>query len=131
MKHLIYILLAVIILTGCKKETEPGMIELNEEVSMKTGVIYRSPSFDFSVKVLEINDSRCPTGVVCIWMGVATVRFEVKEKQTSELVLDTFQHRSDTLNNHIFRLIDVLPYPVWQKDIPDSEKKVILEITRL
>jgi hypothetical protein len=129
--YLIYILLMLGILSGCKKETDTGTFLLNEELTLKTGVVYRSPSDNLSVKVVKISDSRCAIGVVCIWQGEATVYLDVKDVKTWEVVLSTFHQPIDTVNNYIFKLIDVLPYPKYQVEVPEDEKKVILQINSL
>jgi len=131
MKHLIYILLMLAIFSGCKTETDAGMFGFDKEITLKKDRVYHSPSDILSVKVLKIYDSRCPIGVECFWAGLVTVHFEVKEAETFELILNSLNHQADTVNNYVFRLIDVLPYPRYQVEVPDSEKKVILQISRL
>jgi hypothetical protein len=106
-------------------------LALNEELTMKTGDIFQSTTGKLSVKVTKITDSRCPTGVVCVWQGEATVYLDVNESKTYEVVLSTFHQPVDTVNNYIFKLINVLPYPVYQVEVPDSDKKVILQIEKL
>jgi hypothetical protein len=122
-----FILLFLFILGSCKKEQESAPLGLNQELTLKTGDICSSKS----VKVLKINDSRCPIGVVCVWQGEATVNLEVKESSVFEVVLSTFHQPVDTVNNFIFKLIDVLPYPIFGVEVPDSEKSVVLKIERL
>jgi hypothetical protein len=129
--HWLFIFLILGILSGCQKESDTGTFLLNEELTLKTGVVYRSPSDNLSVKVVKITDSRCAIGVVCIWQGEATVNLEVKGSTVFEVEISTYHHPVDTVNNLIFKLIDVLPYPKYQVDVPDSEKTVTLQIDKL
>ncbi len=129
--YLTFILFIAGFLTGCQKDQDNGSFILNREVKLKAGTLYNCPSDLFSVKITRITDSRCPEGVYCIWQGEATVYLEVKEIQSSEVVLSTFHQPVDTVNNYIFKLVDVLPYPKYQVEIPDSEKIVVLQINKL
>lgn len=126
----------LILAFSCKKEQETVPFGTNQELTLKTGDVLNSKPDNLSIKVLKISDSRCPIGVVCIWQGEATVTLEVKEISSFDeaigtVVLSTVHQPVDTMSNFIFRLIDVLPYPVYGKEVPDSDKKVVLKIDRL
>jgi hypothetical protein len=125
------ILIFLFILGSCKKEQETDPFGTNQELTLKTGDVRSSKSDNISIKVLKISDSRCPTGVVCVWQGEATVNLEIKEATVYEVILSTFHQPVDTVNNLIFKLIDVLPYPKYGVEVPDSEKCVVLKIDRL
>jgi len=111
-------------------------LELNHELTLKTGDIRNFKQDNLSIKVLNINDSRCPIGVVCVWQGEATVTLSVSEvisfdEANGMVVLSTFHHPVDTMSNFVFRLVDVLPYPVYGVEVPDKDKKVVLKIDRI
>jgi hypothetical protein len=127
----IIIVLFLAILGSCKKEQENALFGLNQELTLKTGDIRNSKSDNLSVKVLKISDSRCAIGVVCVWQGEATVNLEVRGSTVFEVMLSTYHHPVDTLNNLIFKLIDVFPFPKYGVEVPDSEKSVILKIDKL
>jgi hypothetical protein len=126
-----FIVLFLLILGSCKKEQDGGPFGQNQELTLKTGDICHSKLENLSIKVLKINDSRCPTGVYCIWQGEATVNLEVKEASVYEVVLSTFHQPADTVNNLVFNLVDVVPYPKYGVEVPDSAKFVVLKIDRL
>ena len=132
MKTIGYVTIMLLFILGsCKKEQEPAGLELNQELTLKTGDICDSKPDNLSVKVLKINDSRCPIGVVCVWQGEATVTLEVKSGSVFNVELSTFHDPVDTVNNFIFRLIDVLPYPVYGVEVPEKDKKVVLKIDKI
>jgi hypothetical protein len=131
-----FLILFLFLLGACKKEQETAPFGTDQELTLKTGDIRSSKSDNISVKVLNIGDSRCPTGVVCFWQGEATVNLAVISTSSFDetigtVVLSTFHHPVDTVSNFIFKLIDVLPYPKSGVEVPDSEKKVVLKIDRL
>jgi len=137
MKTSIYIAFSLLFLmVSCKKDQDPAGSELNQELTLKTGDVRNLNPNNLSIKVLNISDSRCPTGVVCVWQGEATVTLEVKESPSFDqaigtLILSTFHQPVDTVSGYIFRLIDVLPYPVYGVEVPEKDKKVVLKIDRL
>jgi hypothetical protein len=130
------IVVFLFILGSCKEEQESAPFGTDQELTLKTGDVRSSKSDNISVKVLKISDSRCPTGVVCVWQGEATVNLAVISTSSFDeaigtVVLSTFHHPVDTANNFIFKLIDVLPYPKYGVEVPDSEKSVVLKIDKL
>lgn len=137
MKTSVYIAIILLFLMGsCKKDQDPAGSELNQELTLKTGDVRNLNPNNLSIKVLNISDSRCPTGVVCVWQGEATVTLEVKENSSFDeaigtLILSTFHQPVDTVSGYIFRLIDVLPYPVYGVEVPEKDKKVVLKIDRI
>jgi len=128
--RLIYLLLPLL-LVACHKENDSETFLQGEEVNLKTGRLYRLGTEDLTITVREIQDSRCPVGVYCCWQGEAAVLLDAGNGTDFEVRLSTVHHPADTLHHYIFRLIDVLPYPVYGKDIPDSKKTVILEVRKI
>ena len=127
----IFFIILLFIITGCRKNTGEDVFVLEKEVKFKAGEAYTAQKDNLTVTVKKITDSRCPIGVVCVWQGEATVYLDVKDGQSWEVVLKTVHQPVDTVNNYIFRLIDVLPYPKYQVEVPDSEKTVVLQIDKL
>jgi hypothetical protein len=73
------------------------------------------------------NDSRCPTGVVCIWAGNATVRFKYEKYKNKPVIFDlntNSQFRSDTIvDGYKFTLIGLSPYPEIEHQIIQKDYK--------
>jgi hypothetical protein len=127
----IFLIFLTLIVSGCIKNDEPESFLLKQEVKFKAGEVYTAQKDKLKVTVKKITDSRCPIGVVCVWAGEASVWLDVNDGQSWEVVLKTVHQPIDTVNNYIFKLIDVLPYPIYQVDVPDSEKIVVLQIDKL
>ncbi len=66
-----------------------------------------------TVQLLEINDSRCPAGVQCIWAGELSARLEISGGKagttTAEMRLGTSRNRQTALGGYTFELIDATP----------------------
>lgn len=97
-------------------------------------------SSDGSVMVLfnnDVVDSRCPLNVICVWEGQAevtlTVTFEDTEPQDVYMILraDYEELAKDTLNNFIFTLVDVLPYPEDTEVIEQDDYILKLKVEML
>jgi hypothetical protein len=87
-----------------------------------------------SIKFINvISDSRCPTGVECVWAGEAELQF-IAAKVNDSIKFNLFSSGrnfgQDTIlfNLHI-RLLEVTPYPQVSKSIAleDYKAKIIVE----
>lgn len=128
--QLIGLLLSLMCLS-CNLESEKEEMRYDRALNLKAGHSYYIAGGDLTLRIKDITDSRCPVGVVCVWQGEATVWLEIGNTPVYNVVLSTLHHPADTVNNHIFRLIDVLPYPVYGKEVPEKEKIVVLEVKKI
>lgn len=129
--HYISLIFLTLFTAACMEEPAPNPEISGREVTLEMGKVYAAENRDLTIKIESIQDSRCPVGVYCFWQGEASVHLEVIQNEHWKIHLSTFLHPADTINNFIFKLIDVVPYPVYGTDIPDSEKRVILQIDPL
>ena len=124
--------ITLVILFSCKKETTDTStitIELNN-CSAETPV-----SQDYQLCFDSLWDSRCPSNVVCVWQGVATVKliFKVNNQQhvvrlsTSTIAPDFIQ--DTTVAGYHLKLINVLPYPVHPNN-PQGPIIATVEVTQ-
>lgn len=80
-----------------------------------------------------LNDSRCPTGVECIWRGNAEVRIEliIQGAFWHYFILNTnCAYRTDTVIDNIrYILVALEPYPVINQpiDFRDYVAKILIE----
>ncbi|MFA5778241.1 MAG: hypothetical protein WC870_02000 [Candidatus Paceibacterota bacterium] len=73
---------------------------LNEKITFSDGL---------EMTLKEINDSRCPEGVQCIWMGEISGAFVVsggKFTSAKEFRLGTVNNKSISLEGYVFSLKD-------------------------
>ena len=85
------------------------------------------------LRLLDIGDSRCPTGVVCIWEGQAEVRLEVTRGSEAPVEVQlTLRAGHDTEKavayGHLLRLLAVDPYPKEGKTTPREAYVARIEI---
>lgn len=92
---------------------------------------YLSSDNSLKVEIINIEDSRCPTDVVCVWQGEVLVEIELEETQTFSTVLSTYDNLIDTLGNYSVELIDVQPYPMSDQVIKTEDYDITLKIKRI
>lgn len=120
---------------SCEKENIPDSFSLGLENDFKINGEYHSSDNSLKFRITRINDSRCPSDVVCIWAGKADVKIDVESPVTGSFVLSTLNNliynTIDTLGNYSFELIDVSPYPISTETIKLEDYKVTLKIKKL
>lgn len=112
-----------------ENEREKSDIGLEDKYRIDTEYLLDNKSLKF--KINEINDSRCPCDVVCVWAGKAEVSIKIESPDSETFILSTLDNKIDTVGNYSFELIDVSPYPVSTKQIKTNEYKVTLNIKNL
>jgi hypothetical protein len=127
MKKGIIILLAVFVL-GCNKKSdvnEEYNLSANSIVTLKYKECVDISDFGFKICLDSIlNDSRCPSGVVCVWEGDAEVGFIIeKANEIKHFRLHTqgnFQ-RDTTINGLKISLQSLIPYPADGSEIDQKD----------
>jgi hypothetical protein len=147
------LLSGLLIFQQCNRnEVTPRTIPLGTEtrVGLLETVIFTensegNPSASMlNATLLKVDDSRCPSGAICVWAGEAVVTFRITSgDSTAEVTLSDCKNcpvvsgrgsnpASFSLNGHTYRLslVEVTPYPKLnqQKKI---DYKATIQITRL
>ena len=132
MKTFLAIFITLLMLTGpsCQDEFIPESFILNQEGSFRYGGIYYSGSL-LKFKISEVNDSRCPSDVICIWQGEATIKIQLESPVKADIELSTYHHPTDTVGNYTFELTGVSPYPISTKEIEFKDYRISLLIGHL
>jgi hypothetical protein len=115
---------------GCKDEPDLRLFDFEEQFILRTTEEGSCRQDNMIIRVINIFDSRCPIGVVCFWQGEAVVGLEIQTDTAFNLTLRSVFQPADTLYGYVFRLVDVQPYPVNNVNVPASQKKVILEVSK-
>ncbi len=117
MKKGVIILLTVFLL-GCNKNsdvTDQYNLSANPIITLKYKECIDISDFGFKICLDSIlNDSRCPSGVDCVWEGDAQVRFSIKKADEIKLFrLHTQRNfqRDTTINGLKISLVSLTPYP--------------------
>lgn len=79
------------------------------------------------------SDSRCPTGVTCVWAGDAQVRLRlVRGGESTEVLLHTALDPGAVVVGDVeVELVDVLPYPVYEDPTDPADTAVLVRVERV
>ena len=65
---------------SCRESIIDQTLNLDKEITVRLNQLYTSENGQYSLKLTEINDSRCPEGVYCFWQGEVSIKGEWTEK---------------------------------------------------
>ena len=130
-KNIIFLIMLTFFSLSCEQETLPESFVLGQEKNFEWGTDYYSNANSIKLTIAEINDSRCPSDVVCVWEGEALVKINVETSTTQTIELSTFDNQKDTIDLFSIELIDVSPYPVSTKNIDLEDYIVTLKIEEI
>lgn len=132
MKKLITLItISAFIIFSCEKNEIDENFDFGIEKSFQIEDHYLSHDNNLEFSITAINDSRCPSDVVCVWEGKADVTIKVESPQVGIITLSTYNNLIDTVGNYSFELKDVSPYPISTKTIKLEEYQVTLKILEL
>lgn len=117
---------------GCDKNKEINTLKFGEITEIKLGETVENSDYGLSLIVENINDSRCPVGVECIWEGNASVEFKLTTKKGEyKFTLDTHSppnFKNDTVIEGIkYQLRNVLPYPVHGEEQVIQTVRILID----
>jgi hypothetical protein len=127
----LFVALIAISFISCDQESVSDSFSYGLDNDFKINGEYHSIDNSLNFSITEINDSRCPSDVVCIWAGKADVKIKVESPVPGTITLSTYDNPVDTVGNYSFKIIDVLPYPISTKTIRLEDYIVMLKIEKL
>ena len=128
-------LVIALVVSSC---SGPGgsRVNLNEEFALSPGQLAFVEGENLSVKFLEVvEDSRCPTGVTCIWAGRIAVMVELTNAGSSDRLTLTEPGLTDEYSRESHEgyelTFHMTPYPQATEEIPASAYRLHLIIRKL
>jgi hypothetical protein len=115
----------------CSDDSISETYDYSFENEFKINTEYHSFKRSLIFSITEINDSRCPSDVICVWQGMVTLRIEVASPVTETLLLNTNDNLLDSVKGYAFQLLNVSPNPISTENIKPEEYRVRLKITKL
>jgi hypothetical protein len=109
-------------------------LKIGETTEIKSDETACNTQYGLSLRVVNVNDSRCPEGANCDWEGNASVEFQLTTKKSVySFTLDTHQgsaFKSDTIIEGVkYLLRNVLPYPIHGEEQPIKTVRVLVDST--
>ena len=105
---------------------ESTRIEGKIEIKINQTTEYK----DLKIKLTEINESRCPSDITCVWQGQVEVIFQINQNlESHRLALTTTDNTETNIGEYTIKLLDVSPYPTTTMDI-SNEYVVSISISK-
>ena len=127
---------------ACDGESTPvpdpaggGPVPANVGTPLSLSLHQRGPYPDLGLELVPIalNESRCPTGVTCVWAGDCAVTVLARvEGAVDTLVLHTHDTMDQSLPTHggtTISLLDVSPYPAAGKSVSQADYIISIDAT--
>lgn len=106
----------------------------NETITLNVGKQKTAKKSRLKIKFLEVTeDSRCPTGVNCIWAGNAKVKVKIIGARSSkEFEFNTnMGPKGDTFEGWAITIDELTPAPHADKPVDPKSYKAKFTVTRL
>lgn len=125
---------ALALLVATCASTPPVTLPSSVNVVLAIGASKRVPDTSLSIKVESVNDSRCPTGVTCVWAGDAAVKIQMTAPKTApaSAVLHTNIGSAPPAVHDGWRikLVNVTPVPTTNGPPRPEDYRITLLIER-
>lgn len=116
---------------ACKK----GQVVIENTVTELLELKYQEsaevPSINKRIQLTKIDDTRCPSDVLCVHGGWVTVEISVNSIFSNITLIRQIEldlESRDTVDNLIYSLLEVSPYPHYENPVPIEEKQIKLQI---
>lgn len=120
-------------LSACADYPSATQAELGKEIILEPGQKAAYTDESLEIRFVEVvNDSRCPTGVQCIWAGEVSAKIEIVYQDQQKSMVLTQSGSSDAKTQFLDYQIafDVQPYPEAQKPIKGKDYRLNLTVTK-
>jgi hypothetical protein len=133
--NLVFLLVAI--LASCAQDPIISRkVLLNEQFIVKAGqqVVIKGEKLSVQFSSVQ-NESRCPTGVQCVWEGNAAISIQVskKRKKPVQAILNTntaIQPNELAYNKYRIKLLGLNPYPRIDEKIEAKDYEAAMIVTK-
>jgi hypothetical protein len=131
----VFLVTALIATAACAPEVDARTVALGDSFSLAVGQSASIEGEDLAIKFIDVvADSRCPSGVQCIWQGQVACLVEITYSGTGQQTVLTYpgltQEPSETQFGSYQFTFSVDPYPEAGKEIEKSQYRLNLLITK-
>jgi hypothetical protein len=98
---------------GCEETIIEQRFTIGQESNFQINQLYTSADGQYTLKITEIRDSRCPDGAQCDWQGEVTLKGEWTENN-SKSTFEIHSVMSGTTKQptgYAIQIVDAKPYP--------------------
>ena len=114
--------------------TAGGKVALDREFKLRLGQSAQVRGENLKVEFVAVpEDSRCPTGVDCIWEGNGKIRLRIGKPRSDAATVElntTVEPGNASYLNYEVRLVNLSPYPKAKQPINKKSYVATLSIRR-
>ena len=125
--------LLALVLMGFAQHPGSSKVALGELFKLKNGHQAVVSGEKLSITIQSVADSRCPSGVTCIWAGNGEVVIKV-DKKSKKQVVATLNTSSDpkeiAYRGFKIKLIALSPYPTINQSIDPKNYESTIVVTK-
>jgi hypothetical protein len=126
---------AFIAIASCAPKSDYKTFSLGDSFSLTVGQSASIDGDDLAIKFIDvIADSRCPSGVECIWQGEVACLVEITHSGTGQEKVLTYPGLTQELSKAQFGsyqfTFSVEPYPEAGEEIEKSAYRLNLSVTK-
>jgi len=110
-KYLVVFLLFVGM--GCEETIIEQRFTIGQESNFQINQLYTSANGQYTLKITDVGDSRCPEGAQCFWQGEVTIKGEWTEngsKSTFE-IHSVMSNLTKQPTGYTIQIVDAKPIP--------------------
>ncbi len=117
---------------GCEETILDQGFTIGREAAFKVNQLYTSDDGQYTLKITEVSDSRCPEGVVCVWSGEVTIKGEFSEKGNKSLfeIHSVMSQTNVQPDGFTVKIVDAKPYPKYGTESKPEDLIVTLLIQK-
>ncbi|REG85383.1 hypothetical protein [Algoriphagus antarcticus] len=136
MRNLLILFLTASLFFSCNNGNDCEGFDLDKEFEIANNETLQNCPKNISVTLLDIQDSRCPAGVNCIWAGMIVIEGQLKiDGKNTDFQLSTNENASGfpqefSTSEYTVNLIDAFPYPDLNNPQKPEEKRAIFVISK-
>lgn len=117
---------------GCEETVLDQGFTVGREASFQVNQLYTSANGQYTLKITEVGDSRCPEGVVCVWSGEVSVKGEFTDGSNKSAfeIHSVVSQQNKQPEGFTLQIVDAKPYPKYGTESKPEDLIVTLLIQK-
>lgn len=117
---------------GCEETIIEQGFTIGKEARFQVDQLYTSADGQYTLKLTEINDTRCAEGVQCVWQGEVSVNGELSKNGNKSPfeIHSVMSNVTKQPTGYTIQIVDVKPYPKYGTEYKLADVVVTLLIQK-
>jgi len=117
---------------GCEETIIEQGFTIGKEENFQVNQLYTSANGQYTLKITDYSDSRCPEGVQCIWQGEVTLKGEWTENGNTSTfeIHSVMSDLTKQPTGYTIQIVDAIPYPKYGTEYKLTDLVITLLIQK-